>query len=266
MEALLCQLASRIGDPAHNAARAVDAIRAHPDADIAVFPELYLGGYSYRELDRVARRIDDEEVLTVRRAAAEAATAVVLGFAERVRGGVANSAALIEADGSAAAVYRKTQLFGGERDAFVTGEELLVVPLAGRLVAPLVCFDIEFPEPARAAARAGAELLVTSSANMDPFYVDHEVASKARAVENRIPHLYANAVGTSEDLVFVGGSRAVSPLGEVVAEAPRDREEFVLVTVPDRTGVDERVDYLRVLEPPPPVNVLHPAASRGGVR
>ncbi len=265
MEALLCQLASRVGDPAYNAARAADAIRTHPDVDIAVFPELYLGGYSYGNLDRVARTSDDDDVVTVRRAAADAGTAVVFGFAERLADGVANSAALVERDGSVAAVYRKTQLFGAERDAFVAGAELLVAPLAGRLVAPLVCFDIEFPEPARSLALAGAELLVTSSANMEPFYVDHEVASKARAVENRVPHLYANAVGTSGDLVFVGGSRIVSPLGEVVVEGPRDREELVVATVPDRTPVDTRVDYLRVLEPPPPVKVLQPAASRGGV-
>jgi predicted amidohydrolase len=264
VEALLCQLGSRIGDPASNAARAADAILAHPEADLAVFPELYLGGYSYRNVEGVARTVEDEEVLTVRRAAAEAGTAAVLGFAERTPQGVANSAALIDTDGSVAAVYRKTQLFGGERDVFVAGEELVVVPLAGRLVAPLVCFDIEFPEPARAAALAGAELLVTASANMEPFYVDHEVASKARAVENRLPHLYANAVGASDDLVFVGGSRAVSPLGDVVAEGSRDREELIVVTVPDRTGVDERVDYLTVLQPAPPVNVLYRAPSRGG--
>jgi (R)-amidase len=265
VHALLCQLASRIGDPAANAARAAEAILAHLEVDLAVFPELYLGGYTYRGLEKAARTVEDEELLAVRRAAAQAGTAVVLGFAERTAGGIANSAVLLERDGSVAAVYRKTQLFGGERDVFTPGSELLVVTLAGVAVAPLVCFDIEFPEPARAAARAGAELLVTSSANMEPFYVDHEVASKARAVENRLPHLYANAVGTSGELVFVGGSRAVSPLGDVVAEAPRDREELVVVPIPDRTGVDERVDYLRVLEPAPPVHVLDPAASRGGI-
>ncbi len=265
MEALLCQLASRTGAPADNAARAADAIRAHPDVDIAVFPELYLSGYSCRNLDRVARARDDDDVMTVRRAAADAGTAVVLGFAERLADGFANSAVLIERDGSVAAVYRKTQLFGDERRAFVAGDELLVAPLAGRLVAPLVCFDIEFPEPARAAALAGADLLVTSSANMEPFYVDHEVASKARAVENRVPHLYANAVGTSGALVFVGGSRIVSPLGDVVVEGPRDREALIVATVPEGTPVDARVDYLRVLEPPPPVRVLQAAVSRGGL-
>jgi predicted amidohydrolase len=264
VEALLCQLGSRIGDPASNGARAADAIITNPEADLAIFPELYLGGYCYRDVEDVARTVEDEEVLTVRRAAAEAGTAVVLGFAERTAAGVANSAALIAADGSVPAVYRKTQLFGGENDVFVPGNELIVVPLAGRLVAPLVCFDIEFPEPARAVALAGAELLVTASANMEPFYVDHEVATKARAVENRLPHLYANAVGTSDDLVFVGGSRAVSPLGDVVAEGSRGREELIVVTVPDRAGVDERVDYLTVLQPAPRVNNLNPTGSRGG--
>lgn len=264
MDVLLCQLASRIGDPAHNAERAADVILGRPQVDLAVFPELYLGGYTYTGLDETARTVEDAELQLVRRAAADAGTAVVLGFAERTAHGIANSAALLERDGSVAAVYRKTCLFGGERDAFTPGDELLVVDLAGVAVAPLVCFDIEFPEPARAAAVAGAELLVTSSANMEPFYVDHEVASRARAVENRLPHVYANAVGTSGDLVFVGGSRVVSPLGDVVAEGSRDSEELIVAAIPDRSRVDGRVDYLSVLEPVSHVKVLSSGASKGG--
>lgn len=264
MQALLCQLNSTIGDSAYNARRAADAIRAHPGVDLAVFPELYLGGYSYRDVERSARTVEDEELLAIRRACVEAGTAAVVGFAERTVGGIANAAAIVDRDGSVAAVYRKTQLFGDEPSAFVPGDELLVVPLAGRRVAPLICFDIEFPEPARALAQAGADLLVTASANMQPFYVDHEVASKARAVENRVAHLYANAVGPGDDFVFVGGSRAVSPLGEVVAEASQDREELLVVSVPDRAGVDERVDYLTALQPVPPVKILTSPHPRGG--
>jgi len=55
MKALLAQLGCRIGDVAGNTARAVAAIQSHPDADIAIFPELYLSGYTYRDLDQVAR-------------------------------------------------------------------------------------------------------------------------------------------------------------------------------------------------------------------
>ncbi len=39
----------------------------------------------------------------------------------------------------------------------------------------------------------------------------------------------------------------------------------IVVTVPDRSGVDERVDYLSVPAPAPRVNVVHTAAPRGGI-
>ena len=84
----------------------------------------------------------------------------------------------------------------------------MILELAGRRAAPLICFDIEFPEPGRQLALAGAELLVTASANMDPFFIDHAVGAVAGARE-QAPHLYANLVGSGDGLVFVGASRSV---------------------------------------------------------
>ena len=257
MQALLAQLSCRIGDVEGNTTAAVEAIRSAPEVDIAVFPELYLSGYTYRDLDQLARTVDSPELVEIGRAAAEAGTAVVIGFAERTPNGVANSVACFDGNGSVAGVYRKTHLFESEAEAgFVEGEELIVVELAGRRVAPLICFDIEFPEPARQVTLAGAELLVTASANMDPFYIDHAVGSVARAHENRLPHLYANLVGTGDGLVFVGASRSIAPTGEILVEASRDREELLVVPVAEPGGVDPRTDYPRLLRPPLPVTVL----------
>jgi predicted amidohydrolase len=257
MKALLAQLACRIGDIEGNTERAIDAIRTHQDVDIAVFPELYLSGYTYRDLDQLARAPDGEELSSIAAAAAEAETAVVIGFAERTPKGVANSAACIDADGSLAGVYRKTYLFPSEADAgFLQGEELMVLELAGLRAAPLICFDIEFPEPSRQVALAGAELLVTASANMDPFFIDHAVGAVARAHENRLPHLYANLVGSGDGLVFVGASRSVAPTGDILVEASRDEEELLVVPVAEPGGVDPRTDYPRLVRPPLPVSVF----------
>src|SRR2546423_49344 len=160
MKVLLAQLGSVLHEPHANAARAVAAVEAHPDVDLAVFPELFLSAYDLRSLDETAISSEGDEIAAVARASASAGTAVVVGFAERLAGGaVANSAACIDRDGTLAGVYRKTQLFGGEREVFRPGEELRLVRLAGLLVAPLICFDVEFPEPVRALAVAGAELL-----------------------------------------------------------------------------------------------------------
>jgi predicted amidohydrolase len=161
--------------------------------------------------------------------------------------------ACIDRDGALAGVYRKTQLFGAEHEAFSPGSELFLVDLAGRRVAPLVCFDVEFPEPARQLAVAGAELIAVSSANMEPFYVDHEVGTRARAVENRLPVVYANAVGELAGLVFVGGSRSIAPSGDLLAEEPEADERLILAEVGEPGIDDERVDYLRYLPAPLPI-------------
>jgi predicted amidohydrolase len=262
MKALLAQLACRIGDVAGNTARAVEAIRTHPNADIAVFPELFLSGYTYRDLDEVARDPESAELVEIGAAAGECGTAVVIGFAERHPRGVSISAACFDRDGSLAGIYRKANLFESEAQAgFVEGDEYLILELAGRRVAPLICFDIEFPEPARQVALAGADLLVTASANMAPFYIDHAVGTVARAHENRLPHLYANLVGEGDGLVFVGGSRSVAPTGETVAEASDDREELLLVPVAELGGFDERTDYPKYLRPPLPVRAAEKAEA-----
>jgi (R)-amidase len=232
VRALLAQLPSMPGQTQANAERAVKALGDHPEVDIAVFPELYLGGYDLAQVPESARAPDCPELRAIAAAAAATSTAVVVGFAERAEDGTLfNSVACIDRDGSLAGVYRKTRLFGAEPDVFEPGDELRIVRLAGLDVGPLICFDIEFPEPARELAAAGAELLVTSSANMAPFGPDHERATRERSLENRLPHLYANGVGAIGGLLLVGGSRSVDASGAVLADAGSDGESLLVVPV-----------------------------------
>jgi predicted amidohydrolase len=232
VRALLAQLASVPGQTQANAERAVETLATHREVEIAVFPELYLGGYDLSLVPQAALPADCPELRSIATAAAAASTAVVVGFAERTDdGSLANSVACIDRDGSLAGVYRKTRLFGPEPDVFQAGNELRVVRLAGLDVGPLICFDIEFPEPARELAAAGAELLVTASANMAPFGPDHELATRERSLENRLPHLYTNGVGAIGGLRLVGGSRSVDASGAVLAEAGPDEETLLVVPV-----------------------------------
>jgi predicted amidohydrolase len=232
VRALLAQLASVPGQTEANAGRVVEILGAHRDVEIAVFPELFLGGYDLSQVGQSARSPDSPELQSIAAAAAAASTAVVVGFAERAEdGSFFNSVACIDRDGSLAGLYRKRRLFGSEPDAFQAGDEHRVVRLAGLDVGPLICFDVEFPEPARELAAAGAELLVTASANMAPFGPDHEVATRARALENRLPHLYTNGVGAIGGLRLVGGSRSVDASGVVLAEAGSDEEALLVVPI-----------------------------------
>jgi predicted amidohydrolase len=123
---------------------------------------------------------------------------------------------------------------------------------------------MEFPEHARTLARAGAELLLTASANMEPYYIDHQIASQARALDNRLPHLYCNHVGEEAGLRFVGGSRVVRADGNIEAEASRSDEQLLEVELAPSGETPLEVDYLAHLREP--VGVKAPMAATGGNR
>jgi predicted amidohydrolase len=259
MRALLGQLEPEPGACAANAHAAAAALDAAPSTELAVFGETFLAGYDLRRAAELAVDPGGPELAIVRAAAARNRTAVVIGFVERIDAQrVANAAACIDRDGSLAAVYRKVHLFGEtERATFTPGDTLLVVTLAGRAVAPLVCFDIEFPEPARAARRAGAELLVTVAANMHPYGPDHALFARTRALENGLGHLYVNRPGHEAGLDFVGGSLAVDGRGTVHAQLGSEavaRE----CELPEPGGRNDDVDYLRHLRADVPVTRKDP--------
>jgi (R)-amidase len=249
LRALLAQLACRAGAVEQNLARLEDLLAQHSGVDLAVFPELFLQGYELRTAADLAIAADSEQVERVRAAAAHAGTAVIVGFAERLRqGGVANAAACVDADGRLAGIARKTQLFGAaERRVFCEGDDLILVSLARRAVAPLICFEVEFPEPARALALAGADLLVTIAANMKPYGPEQELACRARALENRRPHLYVNAVGRSGPLEFVGASAAIDARGQIATLAGEAEQVLEVEVPPSWQDAGSDIDYLKQL-------------------
>lgn len=252
MKALLAQL--RPGPAsAENSELVCSLIEQHADCDLALFPELFLCGYSTDSLASRALAVTDPEITAIGDACRNSATAAVVGFSEAIEPGsgrFGNSAVCFDSDGSLAGVYRKTHLFGPqENEGFEQGEELHLFSLAGVEVGPLICFDVEFPEPARSLAASGAELLVTIASNMAPYGEDHLVATRARALDNRRHHLYVNRVGDEAGHHFVGRSRAIAPDGTVIEELG-DTEG--VVTVEFNLGgerPEEIVDYLKYLRP-----------------
>jgi (R)-amidase len=265
MRALLAQLTPKPGALAKNVESGAAAIRAHPEIEIAIFPELYLSGYRLADLDAVACASGGPELGAIADACAESRTAALIGFCERDGEAFRNAVACIDSDGELVGTYRKVQLFGAEAEAFSAGERLLVVELAGRAVAPMVCFDAEFPELARAVSMGGADLLATLAANMKPFGREHMIHTTARALENRIPHLYVNRCGRESGFDFVGMSRAVGPDGVITAEAAGDRDELLVAEVGELGSTDARVEY-QAFEPTRllPVDVHTKSHSQGG--
>ncbi len=254
MRLLLGQVPLASGRVKENITTIVGALDAHPDAEIAAFPELAITGYNLELAEILAVEEHDAIFAPIQDAALRNGTAVVVGFPERWRGVLANSAALIDVDGRWTGTYRKFQLFGAEAAVFAPGDELLVAELAGARVAPMICFDVEFPELARALARRGADLLVTIAANMNPYAPDHAKAAAARALDNRRPHLYVNHVGEIAGVRFAGQSAALTADGEVAAMLGTGPATGVCDIRPG--AVAPEVDYLRLMRPVPGVRTI----------
>jgi (R)-amidase len=218
------QLGCIEGDKARNLARAERAIaEAGAATDLLVLPELFLTGFpSRRDVAALAEPIDGPMLSAVRAAARRKGVAVALGTTELDAGRHYNTTVLIGADGTLLLRYRKTHLFGGERAVFEPGDALVTTLWNGLRVGLLICYDIEFPETARALGQLGAQLLVVTNGNMDPYGPVHRTCIAARALENQAYAVMANRVGRGHDFVFAGGSAVVDPFGDFVLEAGRD--------------------------------------------
>lgn len=254
---LIAQLAPRTHDVRANLETACHLIDEHPDASLAVFPELFVQSYALKGIEPLDVDEPGGPIASLQACARRNGTSVVIGVAERTdfgttdeasgervtddgptprRGAMANTALCIDETGEIAARYRKVHLFDAERRWFAPGDEYVTVGLSGVSVAPLLCYDVEFPEPSRAAAVAGAELLVTISANMDPYLEEHALFLRSRALENGVPHVYVNRVGEEAGVVFCGGSGVADSRGRLLVEMPPYLADARLVTVPLERG------------------------------
>ncbi|MCK6253023.1 carbon-nitrogen hydrolase family protein [Pseudomonas fragi] len=248
MKIELVQLPGRDGDIAYNLSRTLNAIATCAgDTDLLVFPETHLSGFvGGAQLAQLAELLHGATLQTVLQAVRQREVAVVVGFAEVHQGRFYNSSVLVTPEGIALQ-YRKTHLWPSERSDFSPGDRFTTVLWRGVRVGLLICYDIELPETSRALAQLGAELVIVSNGNMDPYGPVHRTAIMARAQENQLFAVMVNRVGAGDDdLVFAGGSMAVDPFGRVLFEAGRDEVRHVVELDLDQLKAARRdYDYLK---------------------
>jgi (R)-amidase len=250
MQAELAQLALVDSNVAHNTRRVIETIGR---ADVAggtklvVFPEATLSGFPSREnIADVAQALDGPALTAVRDAARDAGVSVAVGLAEREGTRFYNTTVLIDDRGEIALKYRKTHLWASDVGVFTPGDRFETCLWNGVSVGLLICYDIEFPETARAIAALGTDLAIVTNGNMNPFGPVHRRAITARAMENQMFALMANRCGTGDDnLTFPGESALIDPFGEVVTAA--GSEEVVLTTQIDWMRLEASREHYRYL-------------------
>lgn len=191
-------------------------------ADLLVTPELFMAGYRIAgdDMRRLAEPADGPFAQKVARLARETQVAILYGFPERDGKHVYNSVQAFDRTGRQLALYRKLHLpSDAEREVFSTGDRLVTFDLGGFKVAPLICYDVEFPETVRACAQAGADLVVAPTALRQHWSQIAEMMIPIRALENGLFLAYANQAGSEADWTYAGLSCIIAPDGRPLARA-----------------------------------------------
>ncbi len=141
-------------------------------------------------------------------------------------GSIWNTAYVIDPHGICCK-YRKINLFRpmGEHRVFRPGDTPVVfdVPgLSGLRAGLLTCFDLRFPELARALVWRGASVLLVSALWPMVRREHFELLLRARAVENQCFVVAVNACGIAGNTEFAGASCVVDPSGNVLLQCGGD--------------------------------------------
>ncbi|HEX9710668.1 MAG TPA: carbon-nitrogen hydrolase family protein [Candidatus Thermoplasmatota archaeon] len=233
MRILGAQWRPKTGDTATNL-KAMTGLVAKEKPDLALFPEMWLTGYTLRDrVIELAEPADGPSVEAVSKAARRARTTVVFGFPEKARGhrgAIYNAAAVCTPDGEVG-VFRKWFLpnFGPyeEKLFFHKGHGIPVFETPFGTLGLQICYDLFFPELAKVACLKGADLVANISSSPVTARSLFQQIIHARAVENAVFFAYVNRVGTDLGLVFAGGSALVGPRGDTVAELPLIKQGLI---------------------------------------
>ena len=228
------------------------------NANLVIFPELSLTGYSNRDLTyELAEPVPGPSTRFLEEIAKKEDLYIVFGMpehSEKARAVLFNTAVLLGPDGFIGK-YRKMHLpthsVFEEKRYFRLGYKAPIFETEIGKIGLTICYDLFFPEISRLLRLQGSQLIICISASPGVRSSFFEVFTVARAIENTVFLIYVNLVGVENGLQFWGGSRIIGPNGSFLAEAKYDEEDLVVgpIDYSDLEHTETFVPTLRDLRP-----------------
>ncbi|HLG24615.1 MAG TPA: nitrilase-related carbon-nitrogen hydrolase [Candidatus Nanoarchaeia archaeon] len=237
MKIAIAQTNPKVGDLENNTKKIISLIRK-TKADIIVFPELSITGYSPQDLllnkNFVNKNLECLNLIV----GSTKNKAVVVGFVERDNlnnSFIYNSAAVIK-DGQIIAVHRKVCLPNytvfDEKRWFSKGNDATVFELNGKRIGVNICEDIWFSEIAKMQKEKGAEIIINLSASPYRSGKTEKIESVIgqRWNETGIPIIFVNQTGSQDGIVYYGHSLYFKD-GKVIKKCRDFEEDMIIVEV-----------------------------------
>ncbi|MBO6764639.1 N-carbamoylputrescine amidase [Maricaulis sp.] len=216
-------------------------------AQVVLPPELFQGPYFCKVQDErffatAWPAMEHPCVTALAPLAAELGVVIPVSIYERDGPHYYNSLVVLDADGKALGVYRKSHIPDGpgymEKFYFRPGDTGFKVwdTKAGKIGVG-ICWDQWFPEAARCMTMLGAEVLLYPTAIGSEPHDDSldtairwQRAMQGHAVSNVIPVIAANRIGNEDGQVFYGSSFVTDHTGEKLEELGRNETGVVSST------------------------------------
>jgi predicted amidohydrolase len=236
MKVALAQVSPRLGDVKANVELHLDVLEQarRGKADLVVFPELGLTGYTLKDLVEEVALDPDSDPLFRKIMARTRGLAAVVGFVEErpsEKGLFYNSAAFI-ADGRLLHVHRKVYLptngMFEEAKFFAPGRDFRTFKTPFGRVGLLICRDFLHYGASYVHYSSGADMIICISAapgrgvgGGDAFETSRmwELMGEAMSYFSTAFVLYANRVGIEDGVTFAGGSFVFVPGGRLAGRA-----------------------------------------------
>ncbi len=225
--------------------RGLDALEeaARAGAHLVVFPELAFTPFYPQHragpdaLD-LAEPIPGPTTEALCGAAGRLGVVVIANLFERDEGRAYDTSPVIDADGALLGCVRMMHItdYEGfyEQGYYTPGDTGTPVfdTAAGR-IGVAICYDRHFPEYLRGLALGGAELVVVPQAGALDEWPNglFEAELRVGAFQNGFFMALANRVGREDVLHFAGESFVTDPFGQLVAQAPRDKEAILYADI-----------------------------------
>ena len=202
---------------------------ADQGAQLAVLPEMWSSGFAYKNLTELAQRTA-AVVAELQELSARHKLVIIGSQPEPADDGRAYNTAHVIDNGSISARYRKLHLFSllGEDKAFKGGDGWCLAETSLGKVGVIICYDLRFPELSRRLALEGARVICVPAQWPKPRQEHWRTLLRARAIENQLYVVSANACGPIGKLEFFGMSMVIDPKGEVLADAGDLQTEIVV--------------------------------------
>ncbi|MCF6159215.1 MAG: NAD+ synthase [wastewater metagenome] len=252
MKIALAQINQIVGNFRKNTEKICSYINCAKDqgAHLVIFPELAVTGYPPRDFLDIPAFVDKNLAALDEIAHHTSGISAIVGFVDKNKqpyGKLVHNAAAFIQDRKVISVHYKTLLptydVFDEHRYFEPARTVFPVKFRNHLLGLSICEDIwnddEFwprplyeRDPIKDLISQGATLIINIASS--PFTAEkHEKIRLPMLIHDtlkyRVPLIYVNQVGGSDELVFDGNSTAINAEGKVIAQAAVFEEELMFV-------------------------------------